>query len=299
MRAERALARLGGVATTTALLRHTSRGRVAVAVRRGRIVRDQRGRYSLPGVDEAIRVANALGGVLSEDSAAQAHGWKMKHVPNTPCVTVKRKRRLTPSQRRGRRVRFRDLDPDDVNGLVTRAAETVTRCAARMPFDEALSIADSALREGAVSRDELVRRAQAEPPRYQARCLRVALAADGQAANPFESVLRAIALDVPGLSVEPQVWVGSRGRADLVDERLRLVAEADSFEFHGLRRMLKRDCERYNAFVLEGYLVVRFAYEHVMFDPDYVRRVLVAAVALLSGRAAGQALDASDDAPAA
>jgi very-short-patch-repair endonuclease len=250
-------------------------------------------------VDEAVRAANALSGVLSEDSAAQAYGWKMKHVPKTPCVTVRRKRRLTPQQRRGRRIRYRDLDPDDVNGLITRPAETVIRCAARMPFDEALAIADSALRQGVVTREDLVRRAEAEPARYRERCLRVARAADERPDNPFESVLRAIALDVPGLSVEPQVWVGSIGRADLVDERLHLVLEADSFEFHGRRRMLKRDCERYNAFVLEGFLVIRFTYEHVMFDPAYVRRVLTAVVALLSDGPLGPALGAGNEAPAA
>lgn len=299
MRADRALERLGGVATTAALLRHTSRTRIKVALRRGLILRDERGRYALPGVDAGFRAANRLSGVLSEDSAAQAHGWKLKHAPTTPCVTVRRKRRLTAQQRRGSRVRYRDLDPDDVNGLVTRPAETVIRCAARMPFDEALAIADSAVRNGAVTRDELVLRAEAEPDRYRERCLRVARAADGRADNPFESVLRAIALEVPGLSVEPQVWVGSLGRADLVDERLRLVIEADSFEYHGRRRQLKRDCERYNAFVLEGCLVLRFAYEHVMFEPDYVRGVLAAAVDLLSGVPVRQALDGSDAASAA
>jgi very-short-patch-repair endonuclease len=46
---------------------------------------------------------------------------------------------------------------------------------------------------------------------------------------------------------------------------------------------LKRDCERYNAFVLDGWLVIRFAWEHVMFEPQYVDRVLRGAVALLSG----------------
>lgn len=299
MRAERALERLGGVATTAALLRLTSKTRIAVARRRGLIVRDGRGRYSLPGVDEAIRAAAALGGVLCEDSAAQAHGWGLKRPPARPCITVSRKRRLTPQQRRGRRIRYRDLDPDDVSGLVTRPAETVTRCSARLPFDEALAVADSALREGAVTREELVRHAEAEPARYRARCLRVARAADPRAANPFESVLRAIALDVAGLAVEPQVWVGSTGRADLVDERLHLVVEADSFEFHGRRRLLKRDCERYNAFALEGYLVIRFAYEHVMHEPGYVRQVLAGAVALLAKAPAGQALDRPARRPAA
>lgn len=299
MRADRALERLGGVATTAALLRHTSRSRIRSALRRGLIVRDERGRYSLPGVEEAMRAANRLGGVLSEDSAAQAHGWKLKHRPVSPCVTVRRKRTLKPHQRRGVRVRYVDLDPDDVNGLLTRPVASVIRCAARMPFDEALTIADSALRAGVVTQEELIWRAEAEPDRYRARCLRVAHAADGRADNPFESVLRAIALDVPGLCVEPQQWIGTTGRADLADRRLRLAVEADSFAFHGERRMLKRDCERYNAFVLDGWLVIRFSYEHVMFEPDYVREVLRAAVDLLGGRPSRQALDRPGSAAAA
>ncbi|HEX4977533.1 MAG TPA: DUF559 domain-containing protein [Nocardioides sp.] len=253
-------------------------------------MRDGRGLYSLPGVDEAVRAANRLSGVLAEDSAAQAHGWKMKNPPASPCVIVRRKRRLTLTQRRGVRVRYRDLDPDDVNGLVTRPAETVIRCAARMPFDEALAIADSALRSRAVTQEELIRRASREPARYRSRCLRVAEAADPRADNPFESVLRAIALEVPGLSVEPQVWISDTTRADLVDEKLRLVIEADSFEFHGRRVRLVHDCERYNAFVVDGWLVVRFSYEHVMGQPDYVHQVLVAMVTLLSGGPSRQAL---------
>ena len=64
---------------------------------------------------------------------------------------------------------------------------------------------------------------------------------------------------------------------------LRLVVEAESFEFHGKRRMLKHDCERYNAFVVDGWLVVRFAWEHVMFEPEYVAGVLRAVVQLLGG----------------
>jgi hypothetical protein len=60
------------------------------------------------------------------------------------------------------------------------------------------------------------------------------------------------------------------------------VVEADSFEFHGHRRALTRDCERYNAFVLGGHLVVRFAWEHVMVEPAYVERVLVEVTGLLT-----------------
>ncbi|HYO38382.1 MAG TPA: DUF559 domain-containing protein [Nocardioidaceae bacterium] len=287
MRAEHALERLGGVARADRLLQLTSRRRLRTALRRGMVRRDQQGRYSLPGVDEAVRVANRLSGILMEDSAAQCLGWELKHPPSSPCVAVPRNRKVDASRRRGVRVRYVDLDPDDVNGLTTSAVATVIWSAARMPFDEALALADSALRQGHVTREALVSRAARMPGRYRTRCLRVAELADARAANPFESVLRAIATEVEGLSVEPQVWVDGVGRPDLLDASLGLVVEADSFEFHGRRRALKRDCERYNALVVRGWLVLRFTWEHVMFEPDEVRAVLTAFVEGPSRRAVG------------
>jgi very-short-patch-repair endonuclease len=69
-------------------------------------------------------------------------------------------------------------------------------------------------------------------------------------------------------------------RPDLVDERLWLVLEADSFEWHGKRSALASDARRYNLLVVRGWIVLRFSYEDVMFQPDEVRRVLLAAVQL-------------------
>ena len=112
---------------------------------------------------------------------------------------------------------------------------------------------------------------------------RVAAAASKEAANPFESVLRAIALDVPGLRVEPQITIREtdiKARPDLVDVALRIVLEADSFEWHGGRSQLSSDARRYDLLVVNGWIVLRFSYEHVMTQPAFVRRVLVAAVAM-------------------
>ncbi len=47
-----------------------------------------------------------------------------------------------------------------------------------------------------------------------------------------------------------------------------------------------RDCERYNAFAMKGWWVVRFSWEHVMFEPEYVREVLTRMVGLLTGQPA-------------
>ena len=93
-------------------------------------------------------------------------------------------------------------------------------------------------------------------------------------------MLRAIALDVPHLDLEPQVLIdenGWSGRPDLVDVGRRIVVEADSFEFHGKRAALRRDCERYNALALRGWLVLRFSWEHVMHDAAYVHASLESA----------------------
>lgn len=272
MRPDQALERLGGVAEARVLLRLTSRPRLRHAVRRGLVVREARGRYALPHADEGRRAAMRLSAVASHLSAAAAHGWELKAAPRRPHVTVPRNRKVAVDRRDGVDVTWADLGPDEVHHGATTAGRTVTDCARVLPFDEALAVADSALRHGRVSRGRLLQLAELVPPRYRPRCRRVASHADGRAANPFESVLRALAIEA-GLPTVPQVVVvagGHRMRPDLVDAGRRLVLEADSFEFHGSRAALLRDCERYNQLTLHGWTVLRFGWEHVMLRPAYV-----------------------------
>jgi very-short-patch-repair endonuclease len=165
---------------------------------------------------------------------------------------------------------------------VTSIETTLAHCMRRLPFDEALAVADSALRSG-VPRSTLLRVAEGAGGPGSAQMRRVAELARPEAANPFESVLRSIAVDIPGLQVRPQVTIREPdivARPDLVDVHLRIVLEADSFEWHGGRSQLSADARRYNLLVVNGWWVLRFAYEHVMFESEYVRRVLVAMVAL-------------------
>jgi hypothetical protein len=122
-----------------------------------------------------------------------------------------------------------ELAPEDVDDGVTTPEVTLAHRLRRLPFDEALAIADSALRAG-VPRSTLERIADAARGPGSSQMRRVAACASSEAANPFESVLRAIALDVPGLAVRPQVTIREAdivARPDLADERLRIVAEAD------------------------------------------------------------------------
>ena len=276
--------RAGGVATRAELLRRCGRRDVDAALRRGSVVALQRGRYALPGGDEALRRAHALTGVLCLTSAALFHGWAVLRQPLEPHVTVPANRRV-PRQSGVTLHRF-TLGPDDVvDGLVTSKMTTLVHCLRALPDDEALAVADSACRAGD---GQLVRRAaRTAQGAGAARVRRIARAARAEAANPFESALRAIALTVPGLSVEPQVLVTSVrpwARVDLADRDLRIVLEADSFEWHGHRAALAADARRYNGLTVDGWLVLRFTWEDVMARPDEVRQALVAAVALVLER---------------
>lgn len=279
---DQVLARLGGVANAGRLLRFTTRSAVRKALREGSVVRDARGRYSLAGAADGLRAAHRLTAVASHLTAATLLGWEVKTVPTLPVVTVPRTRRVGAERREDVDVRWADLRPDEVvsSGRVTVPGRTVMDCAKDQPFDEALAVADSALRHGDVTQAELVRLAERMADRHRPRCLRVAFAADGRAANPFESVLRAVSIDTPGVRFVPQAVVRGPGftvRPDLVDETRRVVAEADSFEWHGSRAALRADCRRYNDLALDGWLVLRFSWEDVMFRPDYVKRCFVTA----------------------
>ena len=87
-------------------------------------------------------------------------------------------------------------------------------------------------------------------------------------------MLRAIALEVPGLCPVPQGPVGTIGHADLTDAALRIAVEAESFEFHAQPEAFRYDVRRYTACARKGLTVVRFTWDEVMFDPDYCRRAL-------------------------
>jgi very-short-patch-repair endonuclease len=300
MSIEQILTRLGGVATRRMLIQATSRREFDRARRTGAIVRDAQGRYALPATHDAVRAAHALAGVLSHRSAALRHGWEVKTVPACPDVTVRRNRTVPPERRAGICLHRADLTPADLapDGISTSVVRTLVDCMRSYPFDEALAVADSALRHRSVTKGRLIELADAirGPGAPQAR--RVAREASAEAANPFESALRGTGYGIPGLHLEPQVVIADRdgrGRADLVDRKLRLVVEAESHTWHSRRGALRRDCRRYTKLTLLGWRVLRFAWEDVMFHPDYVRECLEAAVGLVDRRAGSAS---SDDAAA-
>lgn len=272
-----ALVRLGGAADAATLFHLSSRKQVRTAVERGTVLRISRGWYALPSADPNRHAARELAGVASHLSAAASYGWELKTPPAVPWVTVPPKRRVPADRRTGKVVCWRNLAPAAYQDGVTTRLQTVLDCARDLPFDEALAVADSALREGQLSKEELLDAARSSPSRGRQRALRVADAADERAYNPFESVLRAHALTAGGLDLRPQVEIATHGlqcTPDLVDLERRIIVEAESFRWHGDRRALRRDCRRYTLLALGGWTVIRFSWEDVILQPAYVEACL-------------------------
>lgn len=253
-----ALAQLGGTASYAELTALTTRRKIRTAVTRGVIDRAALDVYCLRTGSADVENARSAGASLGGLSAALHHGWPVRFAPH-------------------RTELVRAVPKADRVGWATSPLRTIRDCATLHSFADALSVADSALRSGSVTYDSLTGAARVWPGRAQ----RVAQYADGRAANPFESSLRAIAIEA-GLSVAAQWEVVSRGlvlHPDVADPMLGLALEADSYAHHGATRAdHERDCERYNALVLAGWRVLRFTWSEVMFDPDRVIATMQAAI---------------------
>ncbi|MDT0183381.1 DUF559 domain-containing protein [Microbacterium sp. ARD31] len=275
MDAVAALTRLGGIGSTADLLRLTTRKRLRRAVESRLVVRVSRGRYALPTADQARDVAVQVGGHLRLLSAAAHWGWETQWPARYPQVVAPAR----PAHPVDGELVCETLPRSDLDGWATSRLRTVLDCAAELPFGEALAVADSALRHGDLSHDNLMAALGSRtPPRVR----RVLEHATHLAANPFESVLRAILVEA-GIDVVPQ-WATTVGgvtyHPDLAEPFRALAIEANSWGFHAGKTEHDADCVRYNALVVAGWTVLRFTWEQVMFSPEVVVRTVRAAMAL-------------------
>lgn len=285
------IAQHGGTASRAQILEITTPTGLRDALAAGEVMRHRRGVYGLP-LDEQGAIAVRTGAVLSHRSAALHHGLPVLHAPEPPEAVVSRARSITvPDELR---LRFRTLGPGDVEGPATTPLRTVVDCARDLPLPEALAVADSALRSGLVTPRELTRATLPRTGRAAAR--RVLDLASAEAANPFESGLRALAVEADDRGWVAQVPITLRdGRtlhADVGDPVTRIALEADSHEFHKKREDVRTDCWRGNEMTLAGWVVLRFAWEHVMFNPDWVREVIAWVVQQRGGVSRGSSRSA-------
>jgi hypothetical protein len=269
MQAARVLRQLGGVAESATLIKILSRPVFRRAVRTGEILRAGPDRYVLPGGKERLEAAARAGGSLTLLSAAQHHGWMVQRPPTKPQVVVPRRRVLSAERSQGI-----ELFRGEVSGIALGKIDTVIECARRLPFVDALAVADSALKDRELEREGLMAAALASPRTGRSRAVRVIEHADARAENTFESAVRGLAIEA-GLEVEPQVKLGDVGHCDIVDRSRRIAIECDSWRFHGGNESAwESDVRRYTAFARLRYVVVRFTVTDSDDRPDYVRDVL-------------------------
>lgn len=263
---------MGGMARASQLRGLVTRYALQRALDKGSVARPSRGLYCLPERLNRARV-QALRGVVSHLSAAEVWELGVLTAPTKLHVTVPRHRsRVDPSD--GIEFHYADLRADEVRAEVTTVLRTVLDCAETCEFAQALAIADTALRVGHITKRELVDTAAALRGRGSARVRRVAKHADSRAMSPAESALRAILIDGNVTVFRSQFRATRNGRwiatVDLGDPATGVVLEADSFLWHGQRAGLERDARRYNELVVAGYVVLRFTWEHIVGDPEWV-----------------------------
>ncbi|HWD82455.1 MAG TPA: type IV toxin-antitoxin system AbiEi family antitoxin domain-containing protein [Kribbella sp.] len=264
-----AISRRGGSSTFAELRTLASARAIRNALEAGEIRRVAKGVYALPEAPPALTAARSHGGVVSHLSAAQHWGMDLIQVPIQPHVT------LPPGRLRRRAGLPCILHWADVPVLddVTTPLRTVLDCLRILPFTEALALADSALRKGRVERDDLLDAAEGLRGPHRRRVQRVAGLADGRAESVLESALRALLIERGFEGFVPQLRVHDAefsARLDLGNPRLRLGLEAEGFAYHGSRQSLIKDCRRHVNLAIRGWQVLRFSWEDIMYDPDWV-----------------------------
>jgi very-short-patch-repair endonuclease len=265
---------LGGRADRATLLQYTTAHALHLDLTAGVLRRVARGSYVTPALADARIMAAACRGVVSHESAAQLLGLELVTAPAAVHLTIPNGARPNAPDRV--RLHHRRLAATDVDGDVTTVLRTVLDCCTSLPFREALAVADSALRRQPELTQALAE-AAAAPGRGRRLRLRVAAHVDPRAANGFESALRGTLLEAGLTGFQPQLRIPVRGGAvhvDLADERRRIAIEADSYEWHSRPLDFVADCRRYDELVRAGWRVLRFTWQHVMVEPEWLVAVV-------------------------
>lgn len=224
----------------------------------------------------AVRVPK--GAVLSHDTAAAVWGLPTPH-NHQPSVHVtvplSRSRWVDTTAS----VHRRDLRPDEQvvvdEQCVTSVLRTVCDLAQTWSLPDAVAAADAALHAGLITADELAAATLLARGRGARRLRQVGSLVDGKAESPLESHLRVLIVLAGLLRPTSQLAIYDKdgvfiARVDLAWAQLRLVAEADGFDYHADRESFRRDRERDNALQCNGWLVLHFSYERIHGDPDGV-----------------------------
>lgn len=269
---ERLLSDNYGVVSRTQLLETGLGGHdIQTLTETGRLTRLRPGWFASDPADAEVVRAVRAGGVLSCVSALRRHGlW----VPPDPLVHLRCSehhtgRPLSPGLKecqprpQCRRRMVRSVDP------FLLALRTAVSC---VPDDVLVVLLDSALRQGRLERGDL----PGLWPTGSDRALPLINRVDPSAESGTETLVR-LRLRRRGIRVRTQFQIGAVGRVDLLIGD-RLVIEVDSRAHHTGVEAYRRDRRRDRRLVGLGYVVIRLAYEDVLFDWDEAEEDILAVI---------------------
>lgn len=262
------------------------------AVAAGRVVRVRRRVYALAPLPSSPRfmvtdrgvdadVVPAVRAALLElgpsaaaagRTAAVLRGWGLLQEPRrTTEVVVPHGHDRTPLGVRVRQARGLHLEAlVPLRGLaplqVTTAVQTVVDCALALPLLDATVVADSALRAGDVTVDDLQDAVARLPGRRAAvRARRVVEGCDPDCGSVLESAqrVRMVLAGLGGFATQVVLRPFPVLRVDFCFADARLVVEVDGARWHPEPQ---RDRRRDNALAALGWRVLRFTWHEVVGD---------------------------------
>jgi very-short-patch-repair endonuclease len=156
---------------------------------------------------------------------------------------------------------------------VTTVARTLVDLGSAVPDGVVERALECALRRRLVTVDEMVALMDGLRCRGRSALARVlvqrpvgAPATESDAETLFLQAVRSCGLPEPlrqfGVLLEERLY-----HLDFAWPALRLAVEIDGFEVHGHRRALQRDLRRQNRIQLDGWLILRFTWDDVMYQP--------------------------------
>jgi very-short-patch-repair endonuclease len=246
-----------------------SKRTVAVAVQSGRMLRVRRSWLVLRDCHPDRAAAARVGGRLTCVSAAQAlELW----VPAHEHVHVA----VSPTSARfdahGLRVHWSNgpapFAPRAAVDPLINVLFHVARC---QPQPDALAIWESALNKGLIG-SEALRRVSWRSERAAALAALASHLSDSGLETHFVDLMRAI-----GVTPRQQVWIDGHPVDTLIGDRL--VVQLDGFAYHSDAAARRRDIAADVRLRLLGYTVLRFDYQQVLFNPDFVRDSVLTAIA--------------------
>ncbi len=218
--------------------------------------------------------------MLSGRSAAQVHGLDLIESELPVEVTVPRSRSLARPDLVVRRAELAVDDRTMVAGLpVTSVLRTIMDVARHATLDEAVVVADSALRMGVLSRHQLAQAVDATAGPRARRIRRALLLVDESSGSALETRARVLmhlaALPAP----VPQLVIRDEkgqfvARVDFAFVAARVVVELDGFAFHRDRDSYRTDRAKANELARLGWRLVRLTWEDVVLRPDWVIELL-------------------------